>query len=454
MHSIHSSFIRSGTALRRVGAGPRRSRTGPGHSPPGGGVFGRHGMPANASQGRALDALASLPLNFEPRELGGAAAFVGRGQGYNISVGARGASLALLTAGRRAERRLCDRRRDRRCAPRGRDAPARRDAPLRRRPAGLAGQRRDLRARRRPRRPARHRRRLLRRPAAARVRLHRQARRRTLPTPGCWCTALTVCRSTRRRATCSCTWPGRCCASARRLPTRRSTASAGRSRVHSRSTPRSGRVGFEVGALRHRACPGHRPGPRVLDVVRWRERGGDPRMKVDANGFIYVLGSSEDNGRLPDDAWRAASRSGLGRRRPAACTRSDYFVSKFNPAGSALVYSTLLRRVRRRGDLALEYIAGRARRRCAGSRPRRRRHDRRPTSRSLPMPPTPTFGIEVGEPAGRRVLHPPERRRRRSATRPTSAVPVVRPRPASTSTPRATPTWSARRRPTARPKAS
>ena len=102
MHSIHSSFIRSGTALvasvlALVGLAPAPAT----HLQAA--ASSADTASANASQGRALDALASLPLNFEPRELGGAAAFVGRGQGYNISVGARGASVALLTAGRRAE---------------------------------------------------------------------------------------------------------------------------------------------------------------------------------------------------------------------------------------------------------------------------------------------------------------------------------------------------------------
>ena len=247
MYSIHSSFIRSGTALvasvlALVGLAPAPAT----HLQAA--ASSADTASANASPGRALDALAALPLNFEPRELG-------------RRRGVRRPRAGLQHLGRRSRCQrgpagrwpscgtgLCDRRRDRRGASRGRDAPARRDAPLRRRPAGLAGQRRDVRARRRARRPPRHRRRLLRRPAATGVRLHRQAGRQSGRRRDARARRRPSADRPRRPATCSCTWPGRCCASARRWPTRRSTASAGRSRVPSRWTPRSGRVGFEVGS--------------------------------------------------------------------------------------------------------------------------------------------------------------------------------------------------------------
>ena len=64
-------------------------------------------------------------------------------------------------------------------------------------------------------------------------------------------------------------------------------------------------------------------------------------MKVDADGFIYVLGYSADKAGFPTtpgafQPLRAGTPTGGG------LYPVDYFVSKFNPAGSALVYSTLI----------------------------------------------------------------------------------------------------------------
>ena len=102
----------------------------------------------------------------------------------------------------------------------------------------------------------------------------------------------------------------------------------------------SRRVGFTVGQY-------DRTRPLVIDPVlvysTWF--GGESQesiisMKVDANGFIYVLGISQDKAGFPTTA------GALQPQRAGVPTNgiypSDYFVSKFNPAGSALVYSTLL----------------------------------------------------------------------------------------------------------------
>ena len=101
------------------------------------------------------------------------------------------------------------------------------------------------------------------------------------------------------------------------------------------------RVGFTVGDYDRRL-------PLVIDPVlvysTWF--GGQSEevilaMKVDADGFIYVLGYSADKAGFPTTPGaRQPNRAGT----PTAggLYPTDYFVSKFNPAGSALVYSTLL----------------------------------------------------------------------------------------------------------------
>ena len=63
-------------------------------------------------------------------------------------------------------------------------------------------------------------------------------------------------------------------------------------------------------------------------------------VKVDANGFIYVLGTSEDHAGFPVTPG-AMQPQRAGTPAPGGLYPRDYFVSKFNPAGSALVYSTL-----------------------------------------------------------------------------------------------------------------
>lgn len=101
------------------------------------------------------------------------------------------------------------------------------------------------------------------------------------------------------------------------------------------------RVGFTVGAY-------DRTLPLVIDPVlvysTWfggESQEGILAMKVDANGFIYVLGYSADKAGFPTTPG-ALQPQRAGTAKPGNLYPVDYFVSKFNPAGSALVYSTLL----------------------------------------------------------------------------------------------------------------
>ncbi len=59
-------------------------------------------------------------------------------------------------------------------------------------------------------------------------------------------------------------------------------------------------------------------------------------LKVDANGFIYLFGYTTDMTGFP------TTPGTMQPTKPGPTLTSDYFVSKFNPAGTALVYSTYL----------------------------------------------------------------------------------------------------------------
>jgi uncharacterized repeat protein (TIGR01451 family) len=100
------------------------------------------------------------------------------------------------------------------------------------------------------------------------------------------------------------------------------------------------RVGFTVGAY-------DRSRTLVIDPVlvysTWF--GGNSEeailaMKVDAQGYIYVLGVSADHAGFPVTPG-AVQPNRAGTPSPGGLYKTDYFVSKFNPAGTALVYSTL-----------------------------------------------------------------------------------------------------------------
>ena len=80
-------------------------------------------------------------------------------------------------------------------------------------------------------------------------------------------------------------------------------------------------------------------------------------VKVDANGFIYVLGTSEDKAGFPVTAG-ALQPQRAGTPTPGGQYPRDYFVSKFNPAGSALVYSTLFGGSQDEATWPGEYIPG------------------------------------------------------------------------------------------------
>ncbi|HTV01412.1 MAG TPA: SBBP repeat-containing protein, partial [Luteitalea sp.] len=101
------------------------------------------------------------------------------------------------------------------------------------------------------------------------------------------------------------------------------------------------RIGFDVGAYDHDL-------PLVIDPVlvysSWFGGLSEEAIldiAVDANGFIYVLGYSDDKLGFPTTPGAFQPQRG-GAPDPSGTFKSDVFVSKFNPAGTALVYSTYL----------------------------------------------------------------------------------------------------------------
>ena len=125
------------------------------------------------------------------------------------------------------------------------------------------------------------------------------------------------------------------CASTRRSRISRSTASAVPSTAATSFTPMA-RVGFAVGAYDRTRAAHDRSGPALLDRVRRHQRRDDQRHRARSRAATSTSPASRrDNAGLPDHAGRDQTRE------PGT---SDAFVSKFNPSGSALIYSTYPRR--------------------------------------------------------------------------------------------------------------
>lgn len=96
------------------------------------------------------------------------------------------------------------------------------------------------------------------------------------------------------------------------------------------------RAGFRVGAYDASL-------PLVIDPVlvysTWFGGAGSEEfvdMAVDANGFIYVLGVASQSAGYP------TTPGAFQPAKPGSAATTDYVVTKFNPAGTAVIYSTYL----------------------------------------------------------------------------------------------------------------
>ena len=409
MYSTHSSFIRSGATLvasllTAAAIAPVRSALTV-HA-----AGDRPFTSAEASSGataRAVTPLGGLPLHFEPRDLAGTPAFVARGQGYNVAVTAQGATVSLAGRdGRRAEVGFA-------VAGGAGAADLEGDAPLpgvvHRYVGDRTGWQPGLRT--------------YGRVVASHVRPgidvvyygnQRQLEYDFVIAPGASPADAGMIVSGADRVEIDVETGDLLVHVGDRVLRQRAPVAyqerAGvRTPIASAFTWDAGanRVGFTVGEYdRTRAL--------VIDPVlvysSWF--GGESEevilaMKVDADGFIYVLGYSADKAGFPTtpgafQPQRAGTPTGGG------LYPVDYFVSKFNPAGSALVYSTL---IGGSGDEATWfYTPGGLDVRCPGAGLHRRRHrvhrlpgDARRRRRDV--------RARSGQPAGRGVLRAPEGRR-------------------------------------------
>ena len=343
MHVIHPALARSGAALvasllSMSAVAPLRSAstlhasTERPASP-----VGRSGPSASA---RAVGELAALPLHFEARGDADAQAFVARGQGYHVSISRRGASVALAAGGRRADvtftvagstgaRRLVG---DTRLP----GVVNRYVGGSQQWQAGIETYGRVVAEQVRPGidvvyygnqqqleydfviAPGAN-------PADASMVVHGAERLEIEPATGDL--LVHVAGHTLRQ----------------RAPIAYQQVGGTRLAVESAFTLDAAgrRVGFRIGQY-------DRTRSLVIDPVlvysTWF--GGESEeailsMKVDANGFIYVLGYSADKAGFPTTAG-AVQPQRAGTPTPGGLFPVDYFVSKFNPAGTALVYSTLL----------------------------------------------------------------------------------------------------------------
>ncbi len=343
MYSTHSFLIRSGAALvasllTAAAIAPVRSALtvhASGDRP-----VTSSGAPAGATP-RAVAPLGGLPLHFEPRDLAGAPAFVARGQGYNLAVTAQGATVSLAGRdGRRAEVGFA-------VAGSVGAATLEGDAPLpgvvHRYVGDRTGWQPGLRT--------------YGRVVASHVRPgidvvyygnQRQLEYDFVIAPGASPADAGMIVSGADRAEIDIETGDLLVhvgdrVLRQRAPVAHQERAGVRTPIASAFTwdADANRVGFTVGEYdRTRAL--------VIDPVlvysSWF--GGESEevilaMKVDADGFIYVLGYSADKAGFPTtpgafQPQRAGTPTGGG------LYPVDYFVSKFNPAGSALVYSTLI----------------------------------------------------------------------------------------------------------------
>lgn len=293
-----------------------------------------------AAPARTHNAIAALPLHFESRGSGGPGAFVARGQGYNVAISPRGASVALVSGDRRAELAFVV------AGSPGADrltGDARLPGVVNRYVGGAQQWKTGIET--------------YGRVVAEQVRPgidvvyygnQRQLEYDFVVAPGAnpAHAAMEIQGAERleiEAATGDLLVHVAGTTLRQRAPVAYQDIRGARVPVASAFTVDAAthRVGFRLGQY-------DRTQPLVIDPVlvysTWFGGASEEvilGMKVDADGFIYVLGVSADHAGFPVTPG-AQQPQRAGTPSPGGVYPRDYFVSKFNPAGSALVYSTLL----------------------------------------------------------------------------------------------------------------
>ncbi len=357
MHGIHPTLVRTGAAL----VASLLSVASIGSLRQSGTVQASTDRPSptqvpQASTLRTADTLAALPLNFEPRMQDGAATFVARGQGYNVAVGPRGASLALVAGGTRADIAF-------EVAGATGTSALSGDAKL----PGVIH--RYVGASDTWQRGVETFGRVVARQVLPGIDVVYYGNQQQLEydfvvAPGAnpGDAAMQVHGADRLEIEAASGDLLVHVAGAvlrQRAPLAYQDVGGSRRVVESAFAldAATGRVGFSIGAY-------DRTTTLVIDPVlvysTWFGGASQERIlavKLDANGFIYVLGTSEDHAGFPVTAG-AVQPQRAGTPAPGGQYPRDYFVSKFNPAGSALVYSTLFGGSQDEGTWPSEYIPG------------------------------------------------------------------------------------------------